>query len=93
MIRVTGPVARSRVRDALPFLLVGALLLIAIVLVALARFRRGSTALAAALLLTAAMRLVLPAERLGPLAVRSRAFDVLFCSGLGGAILWLVLME
>lgn len=83
----------TRRRDALPAAIVGGLLVIALVLVALARFRRGSTVLAAALLLTAALRLVLPADRLGPLAVRSRAFDVLFCSALGGAILWLVLVD
>lgn len=82
-----------RLREALPVVVVGALVVLAFALVALSRFRRGSTALAAALLLTAALRLVLPAGRLGPLAVRSRAFDVLFCSALGGAILWLVLID
>lgn len=85
--------ASRRFRDALPVLVVGALLVLALTLVAVSRFRRGSTALAAALLLTAALRLLLPAERLGPLAVRSRTFDVLFCSALGGAIMWLVLIE
>ena len=35
----------------------------------------------------------LPADRLGPLAVRSRGFDVTFCAALGGAIMWLVLIE
>lgn len=83
---------RSR-RNAVPSIVVGALLIVAIVLVAMARFRRGSTVLAAALLVTAALRLVLPSERMGPLVVRSRAFDVLFCSALGGAIMWLVLVE
>ena len=85
--------AARRLRDALPVVVVGALLVLALALVALSRFRRGSAALAAALLLTAALRLVLPAGRLGPLAVRSRAFDVLFCSALGGAVLWLVLID
>jgi hypothetical protein len=80
-------------RDALPSLVVGALLIAALVLVAVSRFRRGSTVLAAALLLTAVLRMTLPAERLGPLAVRSRVFDVLFCSAAGGTILWLVLID
>jgi hypothetical protein len=85
--------ADRRRRDAVPSLVVGALLIAALVLVALARFRRGSTVLAAALLLTAALRLILPADRMGPLAVRSRAFDVVFSAALGGAILWLVLVD
>jgi len=85
--------ARPGLRNAVPFLVVGALLIAAITLVAMSRFRRGSTVLAAALLLTAAMRLLLPADRLGPLAVRSRGFDVTFCAALGGAIMWLVLIE
>jgi hypothetical protein len=85
--------ARPGIRNAVPVLVVGSLLIAAVTLVALSRFRRGSTVLGAALLLTAAMRLVLPAERLGPLAVRSRGFDVTFCTALGGAIMWLVLIE
>lgn len=78
-------------RGAVPSLVVATMVVIGLVLVGLARFRRGSTVLAAALLLVAALRLVLPADRLGPLAVRSRAFDVLFCAVLGGGLLWLVL--
>ncbi|WP_111766451.1 DUF3017 domain-containing protein [Nakamurella deserti] len=85
--------ARRSIRNAVPFLVVGALLIAAVTLVAMSRFRRGSTVLAAALLLTAGMRLLLPAERLGPLAVRSRGFDVAFCTALGGAVMWLVLLE
>ncbi|MEO5834825.1 MAG: DUF3017 domain-containing protein [Nakamurella sp.] len=84
--------ARIR-RDAVPSLLVGVLLVTALVLVGLARFRRGSTVLAAALLLVAVLRLVLPADRMGPLAVRSRAFDVLFCGVLGGGLVWLILVD
>lgn len=85
--------ARISWRNALPSILVGALILGALLLVADSRFRRGATLLSASLLLAAGMRLTMSADRLGPLVVRSRTFDVLFCAGLGGLLLWLVLID
>ena len=84
---------RGRWRRWVPCILVGLLLVAALTLVAIARFRRGATVLSGALLLTAILRLLLPEERMGPLAVRGRAFDVLFCTGLGGLLLWLVFID
>ena len=52
-----------------------------------------SRVLPLALLLTAVLRWALPEEQMGPLAIRGKVFDVLFCSGLGGLMLWLVLIE
>ncbi len=87
------PMAVRIRRDAVPSLVVGALLLVALTLVGLARFRRGSTVLAGALLIVAALRMVLTPEQMGPLTVRSRPFDVLFCTGLAAAIMTLVLID
>jgi hypothetical protein len=76
-------------RLALPAILVGALLIASVLLVSGAHFRRGSACLAGALALTGAMRAVLTTEQLGPLAVRSKTFDVLFCMGLALLIVYL----
>ena len=65
----------------------------AVWLVLLSRFRRASTVLAVTLFVVGLARLVLPTGRMGPLAVRSRAFDVLFCVLLGGVLTYLVAIE
>ncbi len=85
--------ARASWRNAAPPLLVGLLIVVGLMLVASSRFRRGATLLSAALFLASALRLTLPEERMGWLAVRSQNFDVAFCAGLGGLLLWLVLVE
>lgn len=85
------PMRKVHWRNAMPSILVGLLIVAALVLVAESRFRRGATVLSAAMLLTAALRLFLPTQRMGSLVVRSRGFDVLFCAGLGSLLLWLVI--
>lgn len=59
---------------------------IALAVVALGRFRLGSLILAGSVLLAFALRLVLPSDRAGFLAVRSKAIDLVVLGLLGGAI-------
>ena len=60
--------------------------------VALDHFRIGCLVLGASVLLAALARLVLPARRVGLLVVRSRSFDVVVLSGMGGALVLLALL-
>jgi hypothetical protein len=57
--------------------------------IATAHWREGSVLLGGALLLAAVLRVVLPADRAGLLAIRSRALDVLGYTGLGLAVVLL----
>lgn len=61
---------------------VGASLLV----VALDRFRVGSLMLAASLVLAFVLRLILPADRAGMLAVRSKRVDLMVLGTLAGAL-------
>lgn len=54
--------------------------------VALDRFRLGSLMLAASLVLAFVLRLVLPNDRAGMLAVRSKRVDLIVLGTLGGAL-------
>lgn len=77
----------SRYSVFVPFGLVLLIVLLGFLLVALGHWRRGSVLLGVALMLAAGMRAVVPEERLGLLAIRSRAVDVLLYSGFGLAII------
>ncbi|APB01422.1 DUF3017 domain-containing protein [Nocardia seriolae] len=68
-------------------LLVAAVLVVAVVFLAWDRWRRGTFFFGGATLLAAALRLVLPTDRAGLLAVRSKAFDVAWLTVLGVAII------
>ncbi|GAB2566080.1 DUF3017 domain-containing protein [Nocardia heshunensis] len=68
-------------------MLVGAVLVVAIVFLAWDRWRRGTYIFGGATLLAAALRMALPTERVGLLAVRSKGFDVGWLTVLGGAII------
>jgi hypothetical protein len=57
--------------------------------IATANWREGSVLLGGALLLAAVLRVALPADRAGLLAIRSRALDVLGYTGLGLAVVLL----
>ncbi|MFI0467843.1 DUF3017 domain-containing protein [Saccharopolyspora sp. 5N102] len=78
---------RSRLSVHVPFGLVLLIVLIGLLLVALGYWRRGTVLLGVTLLLAATMRAVIPPERTGLLAIRSRAVDVLVYSGFGLAII------
>ncbi len=54
--------------------------------VALDQFRVGSLLLAASLVLAFVLRLVLPNDRAGMLAVRSKRVDLIVLGALGGAL-------
>jgi hypothetical protein len=68
--------SKSRLVRAIPMTSVMVVVLIAFGLIVTAHWRKGAAALGVAALLAAILRLVLPENRIGPLAVRSRAFDV-----------------
>jgi hypothetical protein len=60
--------------------------------VALDRFRLGSLMLAASLVLAFVLRLVLPNDRAGMLAVRSKRVDLIVLGALGGALVIFALL-
>jgi hypothetical protein len=66
-----------------PITLVLAGVVVAMVLVALDNFRRGSIVLSASVLLAAFLRLLLPEDDAGLLAVRSRRVDVATLGAIG----------
>ena len=57
--------------------------------VATANWREGAVLLGGSLLLAAVLRAVLPQERAGLVAIRSRALDVVSYTGLGLAVVLL----
>ena len=70
--------ARRRVVRALPLSAVLVVVAVGLLLVAAGHWRRGAGVLAVAAGVAAALRLVVRDRSIGPLAVRSRAFDVVF---------------
>jgi hypothetical protein len=80
---------RSRLPVEWPMIGVLALAVVGLLRVATAHWREGSVLLGGALLLAAALRAVLPADRAGLLAIRSRVVDILAYSGLGLAVVLL----
>ena len=84
---------RQQWRTAVPIAAVLTLIGLGLVLIAASRFRRGATLLGAAMVLAAVLRMVVPAERLGPLAVRSKTFDIAFTAGLAVIFAVLVIAE
>jgi Protein of unknown function (DUF3017) len=74
---------RSRIPSALPAALVAAVALVGMALVLTQHWRRGAVLLGAALLVAAVLRMLIPLDRVGLLAIRSRAVDVLCYSGFG----------
>jgi hypothetical protein len=59
---------------------------VSLAVVALDRFRLGSLMLAASLVLAFALRLFLPADRAGMLAVRSKRVDLIVLGALAAAL-------
>lgn len=66
-----------------PIIIVLAGVVIAMIMIAMDSFRRGSVVLSASVLLAAFLRLLLPDEDAGMLVVRSRKVDVLTLAALG----------
>lgn len=78
--------SRTVVR-AIPITIVLAIVALGLLLIAVAHWRRGTGALAAAMLLAGGMRLVLSERVIGVLAVRGKLFDVTFYVVTGVAML------
>jgi hypothetical protein len=70
--------ADQRVLRAIPITVVLILVAVALVLISLAYWRRGTVMLAAAMLLGGLLRVILSERTIGVLAVRGKLFDVLF---------------
>ncbi|MBT0566790.1 DUF3017 domain-containing protein [Williamsia sp. CHRR-6] len=79
----------SRIVAQIPFLIVAALVLVAVILVLADRWRRGAFVFGGAAVVAAVLRAVLPTTRVGLLQVRGRVFDVVAMGTAGAAILWL----
>ncbi|MGP4015471.1 DUF3017 domain-containing protein [Saccharopolyspora sp. 5N708] len=74
---------RSRLSVHVPFGLVLLVGLVGLLLVAMQHWRKGSVLLGGALLIAAVLRAVIPPERAGLLAIRSRAVDIVLYGGFG----------
>jgi hypothetical protein len=83
------PWDRSRLPAFVPAVLVAVIVLVGLGLVLTQHWRRGAVLLGVALLVAAALRVVVPAERLVLLAIRGKAVDVLCYSGFGVAMVLL----
>jgi len=66
--------------------LVAVIALVGLGLVLTQHWRRGAVLLGVALLVAAALRVAVPAERVGLLAIRGKVVDVLCYSGFGVAM-------
>jgi hypothetical protein len=82
---------RSRLPVQAPIILVFAVVAVGMVRVLTQHWREGAALLGGALLLAALLRVVLPTDRVGLLAIRSRPVDVLVYLAFGGALLVLAL--
>jgi hypothetical protein len=72
-----------------PFVAVGLCLVAAFVLVAAGYWRRGALVMAIGVGLASALRLALPEDRVGLLAVRSRIVDVATTASVSAAMLYI----
>ncbi len=72
-----------------PILVVGLSLLAAFVLVAAGYWRRGALVIAIAVGMASALRLTLPEDRVGLLAVRSRTVDVATTGAVSAIMLYI----
>ncbi len=74
--------ADRRLIRAVPIIVVLLIAAIGLGWIATGHWRRGAAVLAAAAAVGAVLRLLVPDGSVGPLAVRSRTFDVIFLGGL-----------
>lgn len=77
---------RTRIPVYLPMTVVLAIAAGAMVRTLTQHWREGAALLAVALIVAAVLRVVLPTERVGLLAIRSRVLDVLCYAGFAGII-------
>jgi hypothetical protein len=69
--------------SSVPMILVLAVVAVGILRITQYHWRQGTVLVGGALLLAAVLRALLPADRIGMVALRSRAVDVLLYGGLG----------
>lgn len=74
-------------RSHIPLLLVLAVTTVGLIRILTYNWREGTALLGLALLLAALLRALIPPDRIGLVAIRSRAVDILLYSGLGLMIL------
>lgn len=87
----SGHSLRARLSAHWPLLLVLALALISMQRVLTEHWKQGSATLGLAALVAAGLRLALPADRVGLLAIRGRTADALIYGGFGIVVLALAL--
>lgn len=74
-------------RSQIPLILVLAVAVVGLVRIVQYYWREGAVLLGAALIVAALLRAVLPATRIGLVAIRGRGVDVLLYGGLGFAVM------
>ena len=89
MKRTTKRYWKAVFRRQWPVLTVAAIGLVAAVLVAAGFWRRGAVMIGIGVGVAAGLRLLLPADRVGVLAVRSRRLDVASMVTLSAAVLYI----
>lgn len=88
---VSGHSLRARLLAYWPLLLVLLMVVVAMQRVLTEHWRQGSATLGVAALIAAALRLALPPDRVGLLAIRGRMADALCYGGFGVVVLALAL--
>jgi len=78
---------RARLPIHAPIALVTLIVTVGLVRVATQHWRQGAVLIGAALLVAALLRAAIPEDRIGLLAVRSRAIDVLCYVGFGSVMI------
>jgi hypothetical protein len=89
-----GVLTRRRDRPLLvhlPFVLVLALVMVAGLRIWMYHWRQGAVLIGGALLVAGLLRVALPAERAGLLAIRGRAVDSVIYAGLAAMVLFVAL--
>ena len=74
-------------RSQIPLLLVLTVVAVGLVRIVMYHWREGTVLMGVALLVAAALRALLPDNRIGMVAIRGRGMDVLLYGGLGLAIM------
>lgn len=85
-VRLVNRPVRRGPRINLPLLAVIAVILVAVMLLLVDRWRRGAFVFGGAVLLAGVFRFVLDADQVGVLAVRGKNFDVAAMLAVGGLI-------
>jgi hypothetical protein len=80
---------RTRLRTQWPIVTVGLIFVAAFILVAAGYWRRGALLLGIAVGVAAVLRLALPDDRAGLLAVRTKSIDFFTTASVGAAVIYI----